>query len=172
MTKSDDEDDWETPWWRRTPIRRSTWATSARRRTRAPTSRVIYVYAPDFYGHFNSFATVTVDEYTGMDLAGRIVQGMVELISYNQHVLVNRVDAEESWVTKGIAAVVADLVGFGAIYHDDAWDYMDAPHLAALTDGEEESAECGDDEGAATRTAVRKAEMKPRRRWRRWWTSK
>ena len=44
---------------------------------------MIYVYAPDPYGHFNPFATVTVDEYTGMDLAGRIVQGMVELISYN-----------------------------------------------------------------------------------------
>ena len=55
---------------------------------------------------------------------------MVELISYNQHVLVNESDAEESWVTKGIAAVVADLVGFGAIYYDDAWDYMDAPHLS------------------------------------------
>ena len=50
------------------------------------------------------------------------------------------------WVTKGIAAVVADLVGFGAIYYDDAWDYMDAPHLAALTDGQEDSAECGGDE--------------------------
>ena len=35
---------------------------------------------------------------------------MVELISYNQHVLVNESDAEESWVTKGIAAVVASLL--------------------------------------------------------------
>ena len=143
---SDDEDDWETLVEAYTDPETDLGDFSSEENPCSDEQEVIYVYAPDPYGHFNPFATVTVDEYTGMDLAGRIVQGMVELISYNQHVLVNESDAEESWVTKGIAAVVADLVGFGAIYYDDAWDYMDAPHLAALTDGEEESAECGDDE--------------------------
>jgi hypothetical protein len=108
---------------------------------------VIFLFAPDETGVANPvYGPVTVDEYTGMALAGRIVQGMVELISYNQHVLVNESDAEETWVTKGVSAVVADLLGFGAIYYDDAWDYMDAPHLYNLTDGNEGNAECGGDD--------------------------
>ncbi len=106
---------------------------------------VIFVFAPDEDASVNpAYGPVTVDEYTGMALAGRIVQGMVELISYNQHVLVNESEAEETWVTKGISAVVADMLGFGAIYYDDAWDYMDAPHLYSLTDGNEDSADCSD----------------------------
>ena len=143
---SDDEDDWETLVEAYTDPETDLDDFSSDSNPCSDEQEVIYVYAPDPYGHFNPFATVTVDEYTGMDLAGRIVQGMVELISYNQHVLVNESDAEESWVTKGIAAVVADIVGFGAIYYDDAWDYMDAPHLSALTDGNEDSAECSEEE--------------------------
>jgi len=93
---------------------------------------VIYVFAPDPYGAYNAFSTVTVDEYTGMELAGQIALGMAKLITYNQKVIVNEGDAEESWIVSGLGAVVADLTGFGAIFFDDAWDYMDAPHLKEL----------------------------------------
>jgi hypothetical protein len=139
---SDDEDDWETLVESYTDPETDLDDFSSDENPCSDEQEVIYVYAPDPYGHFNPFASVTVDEYTGMDLAGRVVQGMVGLVSYNQHVLVNEADAEESWVTKGIAAVVTDILGFGAIFYDDAWDYLDAPHLYSLTDGNEESSEC------------------------------
>ncbi len=145
-TTSSDEDEWETLVESYTDPEHDLDDYSSDENPCSDEQEVIFVYAPDPYGHFNPFATVTVDEYTGMDLAGRIVQGMVALVSYNQHVLVNESDAEEGWVTKGISAVVTDLLGFGAIFYDDAWDYMDAPHLYSLTDGNEETAECGEEE--------------------------
>lgn len=144
---SDDEDDWETLVESYTDPETDLDDFDSTENPCSDEQEVIYVYAPDPYGLFNPFASVTVDEYTGMDLAGRIVQGMVGLVSYNQHVLVNESDAEETWVTKGIAAVVTDLLGFGAIFYDDAWDYLDAPHLYSLTDGDEEEEECEDGEG-------------------------
>jgi hypothetical protein len=149
-TTSDDEDDWGTLVESYTDPENDLGDYSSDENPCSDEQEVIYVYAPDPYGHFNPFATVTVDEYTGMDLAGRIVQGMVALVSYNQHVLVNESEAEESWVTKGISAVVTDLLGFGAIFYADAWDYMDAPHLNSLTEGNEADTECDDGEEGDT----------------------
>ncbi len=40
---------------------------------------------------------------------------------------------EAGWLMQGIGAVAADTCGFGAIYFDDAWDYLDATHLFPLT---------------------------------------
>jgi hypothetical protein len=119
---------------------------------------VIYVFAPDPYGYYNAFSSVTVDEYTSMELAGQIAQGMAHLIIYNQKVIEGGGDAEENWLASGIAAMAADLTGFGAIFFDDAWDYMDASHLKSLTDGEEESERKSEDEDTVLSTEKRGAQ--------------
>ncbi len=93
---------------------------------------IIYVFAPDPYGFYNSFNVVTVDEYTSMELAGRIALEMEGIISYNQHVLVRGAEPEDRWLDTAMGAVAADLTGFGAILFADAWDYLDASHLHAL----------------------------------------
>ncbi|MCB9777321.1 MAG: hypothetical protein H6742_01990 [Alphaproteobacteria bacterium] len=98
---------------------------------------VIYVFAPDPYGFFNPAATATVDEYTSMELASQIARSYFSLISYNQHVIVGGGAAEESWVNQGFGALAADLVGFGAAFYDDAWDYLDATHLEGLSSSED-----------------------------------
>ena len=92
---SDEEDDWASLVEAYTDPETDLGEYSEEENPCSDEQEVIYVYAPDPYGYYNPHATVTVDEYTGMDLAGRIVQGMVGLISYNQHVLVNESDAEE-----------------------------------------------------------------------------
>ncbi len=94
---------------------------------------IIYVFAPDPYGFYNPDKPTSVDEYTSMSLAAQVAQEVVHLIIYNQKVLEQGQEDEEEWLRHGIGAVAADLVGFGAIFYDDAWDYMDAPHLASLT---------------------------------------
>ncbi len=94
---------------------------------------VIYVFAPDPYGYYNKDFTTTVEAYNGMSLAAQIAAETAHLIVYNQKVLLQESSDEESWLMQGIGAVAADIVGFGAIFFDDAWDYMDAPHLGALT---------------------------------------
>ncbi|RME25849.1 MAG: hypothetical protein D6798_08015 [Deltaproteobacteria bacterium] len=93
---------------------------------------VIYVFAPDPYGFYNPYATATVDEYTSMELAAQIARSFFALVSYNQHVLVAGGEVEEGWVNQAFGALAADLTGFGAVYFDDAWDYLDAPHLQPL----------------------------------------
>lgn len=99
---------------------------------------VIYVFAPDPYGYYNSLASTTIDEYTAMSLAAQIARAYEGLISYNQHVLESGGEAEESWMDAALGSLAADLVGFGAVYYDDAWKYLDAPHLYGLTETEEE----------------------------------
>jgi hypothetical protein len=112
---------------------------------------VIYVFAPDPYGFYNSYAKPTVEEFTSMELAGQIARSYLKLISYNSHVLLCEeyneeqlvkdpkfeeldCDPEEFWINEALAAVGTDIVGFGAIYYDDAWEYLDAPHLWSLTE--------------------------------------
>lgn len=99
---------------------------------------VIYVFAPDPYGAYNALASTTVDEYTSMSLAAQIARAYLSLISYNMHVLEADGDAEEQWLNDALGALAADLVGFGAVYYDDAWTYADAPHLNPLVAEEEE----------------------------------
>lgn len=93
---------------------------------------VIYVFAPDPYGFYNPAATASVDEYTSMELAAQIARSFFFLVSYNQKVLVAEGEPEEAWVNQALGALAADLTGFGAVYFDDAWDYLDAPHLNPL----------------------------------------
>jgi hypothetical protein len=99
---------------------------------------IIYVFAPDPYGYHNSDFTTTVEAYTSMSLAAQIAAQTSHLIIYNNKVLDQAGADESSWLRLGIGAVAADLCGFGAIYFDDAWDYLDAPHLYGLTTESEE----------------------------------
>ena len=94
---------------------------------------IIYVFAPDPYGYLNPDFTTTVEAYTSMSLAAQIAAQTTHLIIYNQKVLEQEGSDESSWLRLGIGAVAADICGFGAIYFDDAWDYLDAPHLSGLT---------------------------------------
>ncbi len=94
---------------------------------------IIYVFAPDPHGYYNSDFTTTVEAYTSLSLAAQIAAETVHLIVYNQKVLEQAGTDEDTWLMQGLGAVAADICGFGAIYFDDAWDYLDAPHLYGLT---------------------------------------
>jgi hypothetical protein len=94
---------------------------------------VIYVFAPDPHGFYNSEAPASVEEYTSQELVGQIARGLYSLISYNHHVIVNSSSAEEGWLREVMASAGIDIVGFGATYYDDAWFYLDAPNIASLS---------------------------------------
>ncbi len=103
---------------------------------------LIYVFAPDPHGFYNPYNTTTVDEYTSQELVGQIALSYLQLISYNQHIIVNESEPEESWLTMALGFVGADIVGFGAVFYRDAWEYLDAPYLYPLTPDDEDS-DCG-----------------------------
>lgn len=103
---------------------------------------VIYVFAPDPHGFYNPYKTTTVDTYTSQELVGQIAISYLQLIAYNQHVIVNEGDMEEPWLVQALGTVGADIVGFGAVFYQDAWKYLDAPHLFSLTPVVEEGEEC------------------------------
>ncbi len=94
---------------------------------------VIYVFAPDPYGFYNPQKTTSVDAYTSQELVGQIARGLYKLISYNHKVIVNEGSAQERWLNQAMGAVGIDIVGFGAVFHQDAWVYLDAPNVANLT---------------------------------------
>ncbi len=89
---------------------------------------VLFVFAPD-PGYFNPLAAVDVEEYTSMRLAAQIARSFEQLVSYNNHVLRWESDPEDTWLREAMGALAADLTGFGAVYYDAAWDYVDATHL-------------------------------------------
>lgn len=122
---------------------------------------VIYVFAPDPYGEYNPYFPTTVDEYTSMSLAAEIARSFTKLILYNHRVILQEEAAdtatgqaassgtvEESWLVETIGAAAADYVGFGAVYHDDAWHYLDAPYLYSLSDYSDDSLVTTDPKGA------------------------
>ena len=111
---------------------------------------VIYVFAPDPHGFYNPFNPTTVDEFTSMSLSAEIARSFVKLVVYNYRVLEGDegAEAEELWLTEALAAVGADICGFGAIYYDDAWSYMDAPYLYSLTGFEDDSIVSTEPKGA------------------------
>lgn len=109
---------------------------------------VIFVFAPDPYGFFNSYYTATVDEYTSMTLSAEIARSYTNLVLYNYRVLQAEAGMEDSWLVETLGTVVADTVGFGAVYHDDAWRYMDAPYLYSLTDYDDDGIIATDPRGA------------------------
>lgn len=103
---------------------------------------VIYVHAPDPFGYFNNEVTVEVEDYTQMQLAAEIARAYTRLIHYNIKVLddLAGTDEEESWVIEGLSALAADLCGFGAVNHNDVWQYLDTPHLYPLVSSDEAGA--------------------------------
>jgi hypothetical protein len=101
---------------------------------------VIYVFAPDEYGFHNPSALTTIDDYTSVELSSQIAKAFYKLISYNQKVLLNEGDPEETWVSLGLGALAADLSGFGSSNFISAWDYLDATHLNSLSEIEESGA--------------------------------
>ncbi len=109
---------------------------------------VIFVFAPDPYGFFNSYYTATVDEYTSMTLSAEIARSYTNLVLYNYRVLQAESSMEDSWLVETLGTVVADTVGFGAVYHDDAWLYMDAPYLYSLTSYDDDGIIATDPRGA------------------------
>lgn len=102
-----------------------------------PTSdeqEVIYVFAPDPYGFSNPYFPTTVEEYTSMSLAAEVARSYMKLVLYNNKVLMQSDgEPEEAWLIEALGAVGADTCGFGAVYYQDAWHYMDAPYLNGLT---------------------------------------
>lgn len=105
---------------------------------------ILFVYAPDPVG-FWSDQIVSLEDYLSYELAGRIAIGLFDLISYTAHREVGKVlldktnpkdlalpPAEEDWLNDALGLLAADLTGFGAIAFQDAWIYMDRPHLLEL----------------------------------------
>ena len=108
---------------------------------------VLYVYAPDPLGLANQDAPVALADYLNYDLAGQIAFQMQKMISYAAHrgvgkfllepdnpIDVARDPAEEDWLDDGMGLLAADLTGFGAIAHPDAWIYLDRTHIQSPLD--------------------------------------
>lgn len=96
---------------------------------------VIFVFAPDESGAVNPGARTSVDSYTEVELLAEVARGYQRLISYKYHVIdTGSEDGETTWVQEGLSALAADLTGFGSVYYDDVWDYLDAPHITPLVD--------------------------------------
>jgi hypothetical protein len=93
---------------------------------------VLYVFAPDPYGFFNLNTGPTVEAYTGYQLAAEVARSFTTLVSYNQHHLLLGGGVEEDWVNDVLGTFAAEYCGFGANYHQDAWEYLDAPHRFSL----------------------------------------
>ncbi len=108
-----------------------------------PTSNeqeVVFAFAPDPYGFYNIYTQTTIEEYVDVEILAQVSQSLYRLISYNQHVLVAEGEVEEAWVREGMSLLAMDLVGFGSVNHAEAWDYLDATHLFALTSVKDEGA--------------------------------
>ncbi|MFT5686429.1 MAG: hypothetical protein ACI8RZ_007385, partial [Myxococcota bacterium] len=108
--------------------------------TNSNEQEVIFAFAPDPYGFYNIYTQTTIEEYVDVEILAQVSQSLYRLISYNQHVLVEGSEVEEAWVREGLSLLAMDLVGFGAVNHAKAWDYLDATHLYALTSAEDEGA--------------------------------
>jgi hypothetical protein len=97
---------------------------------------VIFVFAPDQAGFANPTARTTVDSYTQVELLAEVARGYQRLISYKYH-CIDSGDPEAgevTWVQEGLSALAADLTGFGSVYYDDVWDYLDRTHGIPLVD--------------------------------------
>ncbi|MBK7755934.1 MAG: hypothetical protein IPI35_05895 [Deltaproteobacteria bacterium] len=130
---SDDEDDWSKVFSYADP--ESDLSTfDDKTNPSSDEQEIIYVFAPDPYGFYNPYKTTTVDEYTTMELTAEIARSYLRLVLYNTHVIASEGEEEESWLTEALGALATDICGFGAVYYEDAWNYMDAPYLEGLTD--------------------------------------
>jgi hypothetical protein len=113
---------------------------------------IVYLYAPD-PAPLWSDEPVPVDRYLDYELAGQMARAMTDLISYAAHRQVgdrlldpadpedlDNPPADEDWLADAMGLLAADLAGFGSIAFQDAWIYLDRPHLLSLlapnTDGD------------------------------------
>jgi hypothetical protein len=140
---SEDEDDWDSVVgsYADPEVDLRTWDASTN--PGSDEQEVMYVFAPDPYGFYNPYAAVDTDQYTSMELAAQIARAFYNLVSYNQHVVRTgdeTADTEEPWLREGLAAIAADLTGFGAVMYDECWDYLDATHLVSLVSSTDEGA--------------------------------
>ena len=102
---------------------------------------LIYVYAPDPAGLWSDSA-VQLDGYLDYELAGQMATALHHLVSYASHVGVTDQllsmntlpsgEPEEDWLLDALGLLAADLSGFGSIAFQDAWIYLDRPHLLSL----------------------------------------
>jgi hypothetical protein len=102
---------------------------------------IIYIYAPDPYGYYNTSEPVSFEDYIQIGLGSSIAYGLSQLISYNYHVTEAEGDEEEIWIRAGLGFLAADLTGFGALNHQGVWDYLDSNQAFTLTDIEAEEGE-------------------------------
>ncbi|MBM4393310.1 MAG: hypothetical protein FJ090_19470 [Deltaproteobacteria bacterium] len=109
---------------------------------------VIYVYAPDPVGYFNSGATVSIDSYTNYSVAAEVARSLVNLISYYQHSEAGGTSVDEDWLNHVLGTMAADRCGFGAQFYADAWRYLDAPHLTSLVDADSKGSLAAEEVGA------------------------
>lgn len=90
---------------------------------------VIYAYAPDPAGYAHIGQPVPVSEYTSYALSAEVARSLVALVAYNQHnIVLGGSEVEEDWQNDVLGTLAADRCGFGAPFHKDAWDYLDAPY--------------------------------------------
>ncbi len=96
-----------------------------------PTSNeqeVIYVHAPDPCGFYFPQKRVDTLSYSLTTLPAQLALQLQKLISFNQHVLVNKGAEEEEWIDNGLGLLAADYAGFGGIlYADLKLSFFDAP---------------------------------------------
>ena len=62
---------------------------------------VVFIFSPDPNGFVNPNAKVSIEEYTDVEVLSQISQSIYRLISYNEHALENKGDAEEAWGAGG-----------------------------------------------------------------------
>ena len=102
---------------------------------------LVYVYAPDPAGLWSDGA-VQLDGYLDYELAGQMATALHHLVSYASHAGVTDTllspgnlpsgEPEEDWLLDALGLLAADLSGFGSIAWQDAWIYLDRPHLLSL----------------------------------------
>ncbi len=95
-------------------------------------AEVVYVFAPDPYGFFNPNTGPTVEDYTSYQLAAEVARSFTTLVTYNQKVVIGESSVETDWLNDALGTFAADYCGFGANFYGDAWEYLDATHLAPL----------------------------------------
>lgn len=90
---------------------------------------IIFMHAPDPCGFYFPKKTVDPLSYTQTTMLAWLAIQLQKLISFNQHVILNKSTAEEDWIDFGLGLLAADLSGFGGmIYRDLKLKLLDMPN--------------------------------------------
>ena len=79
----------------------------------------------------------TIEDYTSVNLSAQIASAFTSWSPYNQHVILNESDEEDTWVSLGLSALAVDLTGFGASNYIMAWNYFRRTAFKPLTETED-----------------------------------